>query len=520
MFNPPENALARRALDWAKRLLDADGGFIFLRDEFVELDGIEQSTADELVARTEGHSSAEIVRFGEEGDGRLAIVVPLLVNGGALAVTSNPFTPLFGSQEVERLQEYARLLEVALERVRLNEALHEQMERHGAVLRALDDLGQGVVIVDGDRIVSANEIFSRMTGYGAQELADLGSFLAIFDVDHRAEVVEKLLDEHEGAHFESLMIHRDGSHIPVEMAIGRLVETVGGQTIVLTRDISRRRRREERLRELSEAQGEFLARASHELRPPVMLVAALADVIAEQGADLTEERFEQVIHALGRQAHLVRSLIDRFLDLSRLRAGHVSAVTEPIELRRHLQDALTTSSPPDDIDVSVDVDAEPEVVSDPVHLSSIVVNLLTNAYRYGGPHVGIEARQMGDRVVVCVYDDGPGIADELVDRLFEPFVRGDNRSGVEGFGLGLATVKQLAEVLGTEIRYESAKPTGARFSFSLGTSEASSSTVKVVPSPGSDRTETSPPIERTSDAAMARPSPAPPDDDERAVDPR
>jgi signal transduction histidine kinase len=87
-------------------------------------------------------------------------------------------------------------------------------------------------------------------------------------------------------------------------------------------------------------------------------------------------------------------------------------------------------------------------------LDQMITNLLVNAFRYGGPNVFIDAQRERDEVLVRVRDDGEGVPDELVARLFEPFTRGPSSVKIGGSGLGLALVKSLSEATGATIAYE------------------------------------------------------------------
>jgi signal transduction histidine kinase len=101
----------------------------------------------------------------------------------------------------------------------------------------------------------------------------------------------------------------------------------------------------------------------------------------------------------------------------------------------------------------------PEIIGDPNLLRRLVRNLLKNAVSHGAPPVEVDLRRVGDQVTVTVSDNGPGIGEESRDKVFQPFFRGVDRQNVEGYGLGLALVRQIAEAHGG--RAEVA--TGGRF---------------------------------------------------------
>src|SRR6185369_16185242 len=104
---------------------------------------------------------------------------------------------------------------------------------------------------------------------------------------------------------------------------------------------------------------------------------------------------------------------------------------------------------------------------DPHRLEEALVNLLTNAYRYGGAEVEVATHVDGARVTIAVSDDGPGVEPELQPSLFEPFSRGRTSRAVDGSGLGLAITRCLLETLGGRVDYESRVPHGARFVLEL-----------------------------------------------------
>ncbi|MGH3026858.1 MAG: ATP-binding response regulator, partial [Gaiellaceae bacterium] len=110
------------------------------------------------------------------------------------------------------------------------------------------------------------------------------------------------------------------------------------------------------------------------------------------------------------------------------------------------------------------------VVADGKRLDQVLVNLLTNAYRHGGPKVRLEARPTPEGMLVVVSDNGAGVSAELVPNLFEAFTRGP--AGADGgTGLGLAIVRALVEAFGGRVWYEPGETQGARFAMLLDESD-------------------------------------------------
>jgi signal transduction histidine kinase len=124
--------------------------------------------------------------------------------------------------------------------------------------------------------------------------------------------------------------------------------------------------------------------------------------------------------------------------------------------------AIETAPPPASAHVTVDCPDDLAAVADPDRLHEILVNLLTNAYRYGGPCVTVTCAAEGDWVRVSVTDDGPGVPETFLPALFQPFSRATTVTGTPGSGLGLAISQRLAVALGGELAYEPPAH-GARF---------------------------------------------------------
>jgi two-component sensor histidine kinase len=104
--------------------------------------------------------------------------------------------------------------------------------------------------------------------------------------------------------------------------------------------------------------------------------------------------------------------------------------------------------------ISIDVADDARVVADPTRITQVLDNLVTNALRYGGPHVEVRAVREGAHVVLTVADDGEGIPAELVDTLFDAYVHGTRSHGLGGSGLGLMIVRQLCEAMSGTIEYD------------------------------------------------------------------
>jgi signal transduction histidine kinase len=223
----------------------------------------------------------------------------------------------------------------------------------------------------------------------------------------------------------------------------------------------------EEMRRVDSLKSEFIANAAHELRTPLTSLLGFADLVANREGDLERSVLEQVMDGLGRQADRIRALIENLLDLSQIQQGRLTVRLLPTVLADALRRGLEAAPPPEGRTVTLNLEDDARGLADFQRLDQVIVNLLTNAYRYGGPTIGIDVTSSADSCILVVHDDGQGVPEELVAHMFEPFTRGWNTSGSPGSGLGLAICSRLVDAFGGSIRYEPADPHGARFVVTL-----------------------------------------------------
>jgi signal transduction histidine kinase len=188
-------------------------------------------------------------------------------------------------------------------------------------------------------------------------------------------------------------------------------------------------------------QRQFVADASHELRTPLTSILANLELLAE----VLEGEEGEAAHSALRSSRRMRRLVADLLLLARADAQRQVA-HEPTDLGQVVVEAAAELGPVAD-GHELDVDAEHAVVAGaPDELHRLALNLMENAIKHTPPgtHVRAAVQQENGHVVLTVADDGPGIPEELRDRIFERFARGDGDRG-GSFGLGLSIVRAVAE---------------------------------------------------------------------------
>jgi signal transduction histidine kinase len=182
---------------------------------------------------------------------------------------------------------------------------------------------------------------------------------------------------------------------------------------------------------------------------------------------LSEEKTGAAFDAVRRAGERLAVLVNDLLDLAKLQRGEIEITLEPVPVASLSRQVLESTPAPPHKFVDLRVEDDVVVLADSQHLDQVLSNLITNAFRYGGPEVMLEAEAAESAVVLSISDNGPGVEVDLVPRLFDPFARGSTSAGAGGSGLGLAIVRGLVEASGGDIWYEVREPTGARFCIRL-----------------------------------------------------
>jgi signal transduction histidine kinase len=216
----------------------------------------------------------------------------------------------------------------------------------------------------------------------------------------------------------------------------------------------------------ADRQRTFIAHAAHELRTPLTTILGVSSTLARRWHELTPEMIEEFGESLDRQGDRAVRLITNLLDLAQLDSGRLPTAIEPVSLSAAAKRALLLAPPPEGTRVEVEVDTRVRAAADPERLEQILVNLLVNAYRYGSADVRIESRVEHETVVLVVSDGGPGVQEDVLPYLFEPFVRAPGTRH-PGSGLGLAISRRLAEAFGGMMWYTPGSPRGACFNVRL-----------------------------------------------------
>jgi signal transduction histidine kinase len=267
----------------------------------------------------------------------------------------------------------------------------------------------------------------------------------------------------------------DGSLSRPLESVGRLLVLgllLGGflLMLILDRRLRAARAEQERLRELGEAQQEFISIVSHELRTPVAGVLGFLETSLDHWDQMADADRRAAVGRAAANARRLQAMTRDVLDTQSVEAGRLTHVPDRLDLRGEVEVAVAAVHDADpDRRVEVALPDEPVwVQADADRLQQVLNNLLDNARRNSPAMEPIEVQlHVEDGTAqVCVGDHGPGVDDDALERIFEKFVRGRG-DNVTGTGLGLYISRQIIEAHDGRIWAENEPGRGATFRFTL-----------------------------------------------------
>ncbi len=355
-----------------------------------------------------------------------------------------------------------------------------QREPSEAYFRQLLKLAPDAMIIldDEGRISIVSDQVEKMFGYSREELTGrpieilLPARLRQRHREHREGFAREPKVRPMGIGLDLRARRKDGSEFAVEISLSPIQSASGNFVSSVIRDVSDRKQMEAELiaarkeaERAHKANTAFLAAASHDLRQPVQALRLLNGALKRTVTDeLAREMIDSQQYSLDAMSNLLNSL----LDISRLDSGTIEADIEEFPVRR-LVDRLSAEFARQARQKRLVFVTEPNgtiIRSDPNLLAEIIQNLVSNAIRYTEQgQVSLTLRIVGDMLSIDVCDTGIGIPGDQLDEIFKEF-RQIERPGAasEGFGLGLAIVRRLADLLDHRIEVSSELGKGSCFS--------------------------------------------------------
>jgi two-component system sensor histidine kinase MtrB len=221
-----------------------------------------------------------------------------------------------------------------------------------------------------------------------------------------------------------------------------------------------------RLADAAARERQFTADVAHELRTPLTGLAASAALLRNQ-LDVLPPASRRPSEIIITDVERLRDLVNELLELARLDAATEEPSLVPLRVRAAVDAVVAGAASRRRAAVTVDIDSAMTVAADPVRLRRILANLIDNAIIHGDGSIRVVADRAGHDVRVDVIDDGPGIAEAELDKVFDRFHKSDRSRAGGGSGLGLAIAHQYADSLGGSLTVHNQPGYGACFTLTL-----------------------------------------------------
>ncbi len=374
----------------------------------------------------------------------------------------------------------------------MNEALLRSQARYRSMV---DNSDQSAFFTQDRKIIYANPAAHKLFGADAEGLRGVESIFLIHPDDRAYALTRRkqLIAGDPNTEVQVRAISPPAEFIGEDTRVvwvrlhGSIIEWEGrpGVLIFLT-NITALRESQDKMRkalaqekELGDLKTRFVSMASHEFRTPLATIQTSSELLEHYSQRLSAEERTDALADIQRAVQRMQAMMDSFLAFGRMDAGSTAFAPRSIQVLACLQGLLheTRAGKPRRHGVAIyleaPLDAQTRLMLDETLLGQMVMNLITNAYKYSaqGTQVAISACQKVDAqgrwLVFTVRDQGIGIPEKELPRLFESFYRASNANTIPGTGLGLAIVDRAVRAHGGSVQVRSVLAEGSEFTLAL-----------------------------------------------------
>jgi PAS domain S-box-containing protein len=378
----------------------------------------------------------------------------------------------FSNNDRALLQSFADQAAIAVQNAQLYTQISREKQRLDALI---DSAADGILVMGPDHTIKrCNQAFIRMYGKPVDEIVGKEHEEIILWKSRRTgKTLEEAvlsgwpLTPHANLYVEGDLERPQGDVIPVGITYAPLISGEGKLINIFAsvRDITH-------FREAEELKSVFVSVISHELKTPVALIKGYVGTLRRKDVSWDSEIVQDSLEVIEEEADHLTDLIENLLDASRLQAGGFSLNLTDLyvaDLSKTIAERMRTQTEKHEIVVNFPENF-PVIVGDEDRLSQVLSNLLSNAIKYSpeGGTVRVSGQLRPEQVIICVQDEGPGIAPEDIPHVFDRFYRADEAAKkTQGAGLGLYLTRAIVEAHDGRIWVEPRSGEGARICFSL-----------------------------------------------------
>ena len=400
--------------------------------------------------------------------------LPLIVREqviGVIFIFRN-YVGVFSSNDTALLQSFADQAAIAVRNAQLYTQVNQENQRLDALL---DSAADGILILSADHTIErTNPAMARMLGIPPEGIIGKQHHLVIRWSKQKdglnleqAEAGGWPLTPNATLYVEGDLERADGLPLPVGITYAPLINpnNVLLNIIATVRDISR-------FREAEELKSTFVSVVSHELKTPVALIKGYVSTLRREDASWDRKVIKDSLQVIEEEADRLTGLIENLLDASRLQAGALSINQSDVALNNlteRLAERFRTQTSEHKLIVDFPNDF-PVVMADEDRISQVLENLISNAIKYSptGGEIHISGQVRLQLIVVCVSDQGAGIAPNDIPHIFDRFYRSSEAARkTKGAGLGLYLARAIIEAHHGRIWVDPKPGDGARICFSL-----------------------------------------------------
>jgi len=394
------------------------------------------------------------------------VAAPIFIPGRVLGVLEaiNPFAGQFEADALPVLTGIGSLAGSFIQNAQLYEDLQSTHSRYYDLFENSID---PIVITDLEgNILETNHRTLQTIQYSEAQVMTM-SVSDIHQIDWDAiGTGYNTLDEDNSSEYESSLVVRDGSEIPIQVSVHQI--QIAGECRLqwIFRDITERRN-------LDQLREDLTSMIFHDLRSPLSNVVSSLDVIQASLPGTDDPEIQALFDIANRSTVRIQRLTKSLLDINRLESGQPITNLEtfqPEELITYARQELITQAKAKKQKVTLNIPEDiPTIKADRNMIERVLINLVQNAIKYtpSKGEVGIGVEQVDQNIQFWVQDSGPGVDPDYIDRIFDKYTRIHPDERIKGLGLGLAFCRLAVEGHNGRIWVENLPGGGAKFTFTI-----------------------------------------------------